>query len=142
MANRSKVNFPTWPMVAILEMSRKKYPLDFLCLSDFLVVIIDTSRILNPKVSFIFQFYSWSMILRASSMRLYTMWCKLMSLINISNKIQYCRKDWNIIKANGKIEQNTAPLCEWFRKITSAFLCVVHANGNSSLYRQILFTNF
>ena len=37
---------------------------------SFFLVLIDTQRVLNQKVSFMFQFFPGSGILRASSMRL------------------------------------------------------------------------
>ena len=48
----------------------EKVPSRFLTSVSFFV-LIDTSRILNQKVSFMFQFIPGSRILRASSMRLY-----------------------------------------------------------------------
>ena len=67
----SKVHFPKWPMATILESSLKKYLPIFKCRQLFFgVIIIDTQRVLNQEVSFMFQFFPGSRILRASSMRL------------------------------------------------------------------------
>ena len=53
-------------------------PSRFLTSVSFFWVLIDTSRILNPKVSFMFQFFPGSRIFRASSMRLHVK-CKIMT---------------------------------------------------------------
>ena len=48
----------------------EKVPSRFLRYVSFFFVLIDTSMILNQQVSFMFQFFPGSRILRASSMRL------------------------------------------------------------------------
>ena len=62
-------------MAAILESSLTKYPP--LTTVSFCLVFIDTQRVLNQKVSFMFQFFPGSRILRASSMRLWSLFAQI-----------------------------------------------------------------
>ena len=61
----------------------EKVPSRFLRSVSFFLVLIDTSMILNQQVSFMFQFFPGSRILRASSMRL------LIMLVTTENTLYY-----------------------------------------------------
>ena len=88
-----------------------KVPSRFLRSVRFFFVLIDTSRILNQKVSSMFQFFTGSRILRASSMRL---------LINIS--------EWN--------DRNTTMV----NKATGMFVTLIMIGYSNNKIWVIAFT--